>query len=60
MKEIVIEINGVRHKLVPSIERETKYWCLGCSLNGVCPNATTGVCLCQTLCGSLDYHFEKE
>lgn len=56
--EIVIEINGVRHRQVKSLHEMPE--CGSCSLECKCPLSTymgeSG--LCEILGEGLDYHFE--
>ena len=55
MDKIVIERNGVRHRLVA--DRPLGILCEGCSMNDIClPNNAN---LCGVL-GNLDCHFEIE
>jgi hypothetical protein len=60
MKDIVIEIDGVRHKLVEEKDNST---CDTCSLRELCSEAWEQSMDCS-ICGSLMinscYHFELE
>ena len=60
MKDIVIEIDGVRHKLVEARDNST---CTTCSLQELCSEACEQSMDCN-ICGSLRinscYHFELE
>ena len=61
MKEIVIEIDGVRHKAVEAIDKSV--CCRTCSLQELCLEVWEQSMDCN-ICGSLrinsDYHFELE
>lgn len=61
MKDIVIEIDGTRHKVVEAIDKST--CCITCSLQELCDKAWEQSMDCN-ICGSLminsGYHFELE
>ena len=60
MKNVVIEIDGVRHKLVEAIDNSR---CCTCSLKELCDKAWEQSMDCS-ICGSLminsNYHFELD
>jgi hypothetical protein len=62
MKNIIIEIDGERHKLIE--DNETEFSCEEeCSLNKICFNSSESSDLCRILgklCNFELCHFEKE
>lgn len=57
MKDLIIEIGGVRHRLVPNQSTKVDYCTKeGCSLYGYCQKAPVATCNVAVLSG---YHFER-